>query len=158
MTTRLAHLTLAFVLLAGVALSAGRETPAEHEHGAKQTITLDTADLRPDTLTMQHGDTISFANKSTHPFHVTFVEPKDLETRIRCGLVRKDEKETPAAPWALFMWKDGKLEANVPPGEFASVCSLEPGTYAFTAERIGHGTPSGNTGSILPLKGRIEVK
>jgi hypothetical protein len=157
MTTRPTPVLMAFTLLAAVAFAAGRETPAEHEHAAKQTITLDTADLRPESLTMDHTEAISFVNSSTHPYEITFVEPKDIEQRVRCGLVRTKDKEPPSAPWALFMWQNGRLTANVPPGRFASVCSLEPGSYAFTASRIGHRVPS-ESATVLPLKGRIEVK
>ena len=157
MRTRTSGLATAFAFaLATTALAL--ETPADHERHPKQTITLDTADLRPESLTMDRGETISFVNSSTHPYQVTFIEPKDLEKRIRCGLIRTNDKDTPAAPWALFMWQNGKLTANVPPGQFASVCALEPGTYAFTAERIGHRAPAADTATTLPLKGRIEVK
>ena len=45
---------------------------------------------------------------------------------------------------------------DVPPGQFASVCSLAAGHYAFTANGIGNdpGTQSG----VLPSKGQIDVK
>ena len=159
MTTGPARLFHAVALvLATASLAVAAETTAEHERENVQTITLDTADLRPETLTMSKDDRISFVNSSTQPFHVTFVEPKDIAQHIRCGLVRPNDKTQPSAPWALFVWRDGRLEADIPPGQFASVCSLEPGTYAFTAERIGHRTPSGDTATTLPLKGQIEVK
>src|SRR5262249_52631573 len=103
-------------------------------------------------------DILAFVNYSTHPVEVTFTEPSDLEKKIRCGLVHGTEKNAPSAPWALFTWKDGKLVGTLPPGKFASVCSLEPGSYAYTATIIGLGQRARDPGSVLPAKGQIEVK
>jgi hypothetical protein len=124
--------------------------------GTTQTITLDGNDIRPSATTMTHADVVSFVNYSTHPVQVTFIEPSDLEKKIRCGLVARQGEGAPTSPWALFTWKDGKLVGNVPPGRFASVCSLEPGSYAFTAEILGQGRV--RSGSVLAKKGTIEVK
>src|SRR5258705_5819838 len=139
MTTASIRLSLALALmLAAAPALAEHEGPEAHSHGATKTITLDGQDVRPATTEMSHGDVISFVNYSTNPVQVTFIEPKDLEKHIHCGLVRDPkDKGTPPAPWALFTWTDGKLVGNVPPGQFASVCSLDPGSYAFTAEKIG---------------------
>jgi hypothetical protein len=155
MTTSCIRLLLA-LLVASVAAPAlaESEAPDAHAKGTTQTITLDGHDIRPSATTMAHADVVSFVNYSTHPVQVTFIEPSDLEKKIRCGLVH-GEKAAPAAPWALFTWKDGKLVGNVPPGQFASVCSLEPGRYAFTAEIIGQ---RAREGSVLANKGTIEVK
>ena len=156
MTTRYTHFSLAVLLtLTSGPVFAEHEGPDAHAHHKTQTITLDTRDVRPASTTMEHGDVLSFVNYSTNPMRVTFTEPKDLEAKIRCGLVRDAKaKGTPAAPWALFVWNDGKLVANVPPGQFASVCALAPGQYAFTSETVGQQRPSG----VLPAKGQIEVK
>src|SRR6185436_11670710 len=156
MTTRCIHFSLAVLLtLASGPVFAEHEGPDAHAHHKTQTITLDTKDVRPANTTMDHDDVLSFVNYSTHPMRVTFTEPKDVETKIRCGLVRDAKaKGAPAAPWALFVWNDGKLVANVPPGQFASVCALAPGQYAFTSETVGQQRPSG----VLPAKGQIEVK
>ena len=156
MTTRCIPFSLAVLLmLASGSVLAEHESPDAHGHHKTQTITLDTQDVRPASTTMDRGDVLSFVNYSTSPMRVTFTEPKDLEAKIRCGLVRDAKaKGTPAAPWALFVWTDGKLVANVPPGQFASVCALEPGQYAFTSETVGQQPQSG----VLPAKGQIEVK
>jgi plastocyanin len=157
MTTASVRLAFAFVLTMGIGLAlAEHEDSDAHAKATTRTITLDGNDIRPSTLTMDHGDVVSFVNYSTNPVQVTFTEPSDLEKKIRCGLVHGQEKGAPAAPWALFTFKDGKLVGNVPPGQFASVCSLEPGRYSFTTEIIG--LRQRDPGSVLPTKGQIEVK
>ena len=155
-TTIRLSLALSLALSAAPAL-AEQESPEAHAKGVTQTITLDGNDVRPSTTSMSHDDIISFVNYSTHPIEVTFTEPTDLEKKIRCGLVHGKEK-TPSAPWAVFNWQDGKLVGDVPPGKFASVCSLEPGTYAFTARIVSHRTVAGGPGNIVPAKGQIQVK
>lgn len=155
MTTRYIPFSLALLLTFahGPAL-AEHEGPEAHSHAATHTITLDHSDVRPSSTEIAHGDVVSFLNYSTKPIHLTFTEPKDLETKIRCGLVRDAKaKGTPAAPWALFTWTDGKLVADVPPGQFASVCAFAPGQYSFTAETAGY-----KDSGTLPAKGNIEVK
>ncbi len=153
-------LALALLLAGPVAALAEHETPEAHQHGATKTIMVDNTDIRPEATQMDHGDVIAFLNSSTHPVKITFTEPADLEKKIRCGLVREaKDKGRPAAPWALFTWVDGKLVGNVPPGQFGSVCSLDPGKYTFTAERIGveSSQHAGRAGVLAP-KGTIEVK
>jgi hypothetical protein len=151
MTTSPIRLLLAASLaLAVVPAYAEHEGPDAHAHGATQTVVIDGKDIRPSTTTMSHVDVVSFLNYSTHPVRVTFSEP-GVEKRIRCGLVHGKGK--PSAPWALFTWQDGKLVGNVPPGQFASVCSFDPGSYAFTAEVIGHQTRGAEM-----AKGQLEVK
>jgi hypothetical protein len=157
MTTR--RLALALTLLTALGSSPARpehEGPGAHAKGATHTIVLDGDDVRPTAVEMQHGDSLSFVNYATDPVRITFIEPKDLEAKIRCGLVSGKEKVADAPAWALFAWRDGKLVANVPPGHFASVCSLAPGTYAFTAERVGQSAPAGGR-ALLPIKGQIKV-
>src|SRR6185295_14856132 len=138
MTTRPLAFALAISLVLGTtpALS-DHEGPGAHAKGATHTIVLDGDDIRPSSLKISHGDSISFINYAAGTVEVTFVEPKDLETKIRCSLVHGQDKPADSPPWALFTWQGGKLVAQVPPGQFASVCSLAPGKYAFTATKIG---------------------
>jgi hypothetical protein len=152
--------TLALLLALTTAPAlAEHEGPKAHDHGAKKTVVLDTEDIRPSSIEMGHGDVIEFDNRSTNPMRVEFTEPKDLIDKVRCGAVRDArDKGTPSAPWALFMWDNGKLSADVPPGKFASVCSLAAGHYAFTAEAIGHKGQLGGATGTLPSKGTIDVK
>ena len=150
--------TLALLLaLASAPALAEHEGPGAHAHGPKKTITLDNDDIRPSSLEMNHGDVLAFENRSTQPMRVQFTDPKDLIDKIRCGAIRSaKDKGTPSAPWALFMWNDGGLSADVPPGQFASVCSLAAGHYAFTAKKIGN--DPGSQSGVLPSKGTIDVK
>ena len=158
MTTSIRRLVLALsaVLAAGPAL-AEHESADAHGKGAMHTIVLEQRDVRPSTTKMNHGDVLSFMNLSIAPIQVTFTEPKDLAKHIRCGLVRGKGDDAAAAPWALFSWQGEKLVATVPPGQFASVCSLEPGKYTFTTEPIG-GADASAHGSLLPAKAQIEVQ
>jgi len=137
-----------------LAAEEGLEAHAKHNI---QTITLDGNDVRPAQASLDHGDVLAFANYSARPVRVIFTEPADLKDKVRCGLVRGNEKHAPAAPWALFTWENEKLSATVPPGQFASVCSLEPGSYTFTATSIETGA-QGGSGTKLPGKGQIVVK
>jgi hypothetical protein len=147
---------LCLALVAAPAV-AEDEAPAAHARGTSKTITLDGDDIRPSRTTLDHGEVVSFVNYSTQPVQVTFTEPGDLERKIRCGLVGAAKEKRAAAPWALFAWQDGKLLANVPPGQFASICSFDPGTYTFTAASVGQRTRQSGAGSVLPAKGQIEV-
>ncbi len=150
-------LALALTLAAVPLALAEHEDLDVHAHGTTKTITLEGQDIRPATTEMQHGDVVSFTNYSTHSIRVTFTEPKDMENKIRCGLVREAKaKGRPSAPWAVFTWTNGRLVGTVPPGQFASVCSLEPGAYAFTTETLG--ANAGPANGVLSAKGTIEVK
>ena len=150
--------TLALLLaLASAPALAEHEGPGAHAHGPKKTITLDNDDIRPSSLEMDHSDIVTFENQSTHPMRVVFTEPKDLIDKIRCSAIRNaKDGGTPSAPWALFVWNDGKLAADVPPGQFASICSLAAGHYAFTADSIGN--DPGSQSGVLSEKGQIDVK
>ena len=139
-------------------MRAAEEGLAEHAAHDTHTVTLDGKDVRPAQTSMDHGDTLAFANYSAHPMRVTFTEPTGLKDKVRCGLVHGKEKKAPSAAWALFTWDNNKLVATVPPGQFASVCSLEPGSYVFTAGPINTASPGSADTSQLPAKGQIVVK
>ena len=143
--------------LASAPALAEHEDGKAHDHGPKKTVVLDNDDIRPSSLEMANGDVLAFENVSTQPMRVVFTDPKDLIDKVRCSAIRNaKDKGTPSAPWALFMWTDGKLSADVPPGKFASVCSLTAGHYAFTATGIGN--DPGSQSGVLPSKGSIDVK
>ena len=151
--------TLALLLAVGVVPVRAEDTD-DHSRHDTATVTLDGNDVRPSTLTMKQSDVLAFVNYSTHPVTVTFTEPADIQQKVRCGLLKTQEHKasTSAAPWALFTWQNGKLTGTLPPGRFASVCSLDPGHYAFTATMFAHGARSSDSEGILPVKGQVEVK
>jgi hypothetical protein len=157
MTTR----SIRFFVPLLLAVSSGpifgeQEAPEAHAHGATRTVVLEGSDVRPASLAMKSGDVISFINYSTSPIRLAFTEPKAMADKIRCGLVRDAKtKGAPSAPWALFTWTDGTLTANVPPGQFASVCSFAPGHYAYTAQKVGG---AGDASGVLAAKGQIDVQ
>jgi hypothetical protein len=157
MTTPRFGLALAIAIALGTAPAfSEHEGPGAHAKGAIHTIVLDGDDIRPSSIKIDHGDSVSFLNYAAGTVEVAFFEPKDLETKIRCGLVGGKEKTADAPPWAMFNWQGGKLVASVPPGQFASVCSLAPGNYSFTARKIGQSAPADGR-ALLPAKGQITV-
>jgi hypothetical protein len=159
MTAR-ALTTLVPLLLALVVAPAGAEQEplGAHTQHPPKIIVLDNDHIQPSTLEMTGSDALVFENHSLHPIVVRFTEPADLKDRIRCGLIRRSDKERSQAPWQLFSWSDGSLVATIPPGRFASVCSLAAGGYTFLATREGLTVrPQAGAGS-LPQKGQITVK
>jgi plastocyanin len=157
MTTRTARIVFALLIAAGMPALAEHEGAGEHAKHETHTITLDGIDVRPSAVTMDHGDVVGFENYSTNPVQVTFTDPADLQSKIRCGLVHA-KAGGPDEPWSLFTWKDGKLTADIPPGRFASVCTLEPGTYSYTATIVGGRALGGASPGTLSPKGQIVVK
>jgi len=105
----------------------------------------------PATLTMSHTETLEFDNYSGQFMRVVFVEPRDPSDKIRCSAT--DEHTSSMR----FDWSAGRgLTATIPPGKFASTCSLVPGRYAFVATRVSR-DPRG-TESTLGTKGTIIVR
>jgi len=145
------------MLALGAAVAYGAEESLEaHAGHPSHTIILDKQDIRPSTTTMSKDDVIVFENQSLQAIKVTFTDPTDMRDKILCHIVRGKESERPQAPWQLFAWTDGKLVATIPPGRFASVCSLAPGSYSFVTERQGVRPHQGAAGE-LPEKGQIVV-
>ena len=159
MTMRLrafALLVLGLGLAPGVARAAEEPIGAHTQHPLKSII-IDNDRIQPSALDMSAEDSVVFENHSTRPIAVNFIEPADLRDRIRCGLIRPGAKAKSRVPWQLFWWSDGKLAATIPPGRFASMCSLQPGRYAFTIAPLGPGVNPASGGK-LPDKGQITVK
>ena len=149
-------LVLAGTLLAlAVSVHAAEELTGHAKHPQK-VVVLDADRIAPSNLQMSEGDVLVFENQSIHPIVVTFIEPKDAGDKIHCSFVRKSEREKIKAPWLLFESSGGALSATIPPGRFASVCSLASGTYAYTAVQPRLRTTQ--SASILPEKGQITVQ
>jgi len=147
---------LTFLALGAVTVRAEQESVEAHAKHPQKVVILDADRIAPSSLQMSEGDVLVFENQSVQPIVVTFVEPKDVGEKIHCSLVRKDEREKIRAPWLLFEKSGGGLSASIPPGRFASLCSLGPGTYAYTARLARLRTRQ--AGSIVPEKGQITVQ
>ena len=86
-----------------------------------------------------------------------FVEPQDQTDKIRCFPIDHTIARPYQAPGLLFDWGPGRrLTATMPPGKFASACSLAPGQYTFVAKRVSR-DPRGAEDS-LGTKGTITVQ
>jgi len=161
MDARRSCLVLSLVLaLAVTRARAGHdeEDVTAHSKHTLRTVALDNTDIRPSTLNMERGDALVFENHSINPIRVTFIDPPNMVEKIRCGLIRAKANEEPKAPWQLFVWEDAKLTATLPPGRFASVCSLMAGTYTYTATPVTAGAKLPDAGGLLPEKAQIVVK
>ena len=135
---------------------AAQEAAEEHAKHTEHTVVLDNQDIRPTSITMDAADALVFENQSLRPIVLTFTDPPDMKDKIRCGLVKPTATSKSEAPWQLFAWQNGKLSATIPPGRFASVCSLAEGSYTFVAER--QSTNPHIVGGTLPPKGQVVVK
>jgi len=124
---------------------------------ARKIIMRDAELISPSALTMNHDDVLEFENDSGEFMRLVFVEPRDQADKIRCYPIDHTIARPDQAPWLLFDWGPGrKLTATIPPGKFASACSLVPGQYAFVTRRISR-DPRGAEDS-LGTKGTITVK
>ena len=157
MTSRPAVVVMLVLVLAPAMVRAAGEPLGAHTQRPPKWIIIDNERIQPSSLDMTTQDALVFENHSTRPVTIDFIEPADLRDRIHCGLIRPGAKTKSNVPWQLFVWNDGKLAATIPPGRFASVCSLQQGTYAFTVAPLGPGVNPASGGK-LPDKGQISVK
>lgn len=130
----------AVLLSLGLALGAAAAwaEDAQSHATAHETIMIDSERVVPQALTMKHDEVLEFENYSFNPMRIVFIEPKEQADKIRCHLINPRAGGAGRAPWLLFGWGAGhRLTAIIPPGRFASVCSLAPGQYAYVAQRAG---------------------
>src|SRR6185369_17683371 len=104
-------------------------------------------------LTMKADEVLVFENQSLHPMRITFTEPAKSAEMVRCGLLSETADKRP--PWGLFDASEGKLTGTIQPGRVGSLCALEPGSYAFVAERQD---AQGHADNELPIKGQVKVE
>lgn len=147
------------VLALGLGVARAESEPLEaHSHRPMKTVVLDNERIVPSTLDMGTGDVLVFENHSLRPMRLTFTAPEDLQEKIRCGLLRHGPDDEARAPWLLFAWDDGQLTATIPPGRFASICSLQKGSYTFLTASIGIEPRQTGSGGGTPEKGQIVVR
>lgn len=152
MPARFLALALSCVLLAPAAVRADENVTA-HSARPKKTVTIEAQQILPSDLTMDAGDVLVFQNFSFQVVQVTFIEPKDAATKIRCHLGALPKEKQP--PWATFSVQGGNYTGLIPPGRFGSLCSFSPGRYAYTVKQLS-GEATGLDGE-LPNKGWITV-
>jgi len=152
MMTRLSVLLLAAAAVA-VPVRAAEDASSHADHPHKTVIVGKTGTL-PSDLTMDKDDVLVFENYTSGAVTITFTEPADQTDKIHCGLVRPAGSRN-APPWAKFAFDARKrLTATLPPGQFASLCSLAPGNYVYeTSQPFG-----GYTGNRQPNKSTITVQ
>lgn len=151
-----------FVILAlAVAVTSGIASASEGVDGraaaTQKIVMLNREVVQPSALTMEQDDVLEFENDSGQVMTLIFVEPADQETKIRCYLTDHTIARPDQSPWLLFGWgPDRRLTATIPPGRFASQCSLAPGRYAFIAKHVDR-DPRGADAS-LGTKATITVE
>jgi len=145
--------TVGLLTLLHLSVSAPGAEEMDHSEGTIRQVILGRAAILPDDLTIAAKDVLEFQNMSAETLTVTFTEPADVLSKVRCHLPRT--KGDAAPPWALFTVEGGKLVGTLPPGRFASLCSLAPGDYAYTVQRLA---VAGTGTAPLPRKGQVHVK
>jgi hypothetical protein len=146
------------LLLVPAGLRAAEDDARSHAAAPHKVIVIDADRVSPSALTMSPDDVLEFENFALNSMQVVFLEPADQADKIRCHLVGEKAGHAARASWQLFSWGPGhRLTATIPPGRFASVCSLAPGQYTFVARRAAPatGTPPAAT---LGMKGTITVQ
>ena len=133
--------TVITVMMLAVAVTSGIASASEDMAGrvaaARRIIMRDDDLISPSALSMSRGDVLEFQNDSGQFMRLVFVEPQDQTDKIRCYPIDHTIARPDQTPWMLFDWGPGRrLTATIPPGTFASECSLAPGQYAFVAIRV----------------------
>jgi len=128
-------------MMLAAAVTSGIASASEDVDGrvaaARKVIMRDNERITPSALMMNRGDVLEFENHSGQFMRLVFVEPRDQADKIRCYPIDHTTARPDQAPWLLFDWGPGRrLTATIPPGKFASACSLAPGQYAFVARRV----------------------
>jgi len=133
---RLVITTLLSLSLAMPALA--HEDVMGHGSHTQKTITLMRDRIAPTDLTMGKDDVLEFQNLSLYAMKVKFLEPENMAESIRCELVNPKGSKQGKTPWALFSWDEKqRLSATIPPGRFASLCTLTPGKYRYAIDQVG---------------------
>ena len=134
--TVIAVMMLAVVVRSGIASAS--EDAAGRVAAAQRIIMRDDDVISPSALTMSRSDVLEFENDSGKFMRLVFVEPEDQREKVRCHLVNRTSARPDETPRLVLDWDAGtRLTTIIPPGRFASVCSLAPGRYAFVATHEG---------------------
>ena len=153
--------TVIVLMMLAAAVASGMASASEELEGrvrtARKIVMHDDDLISPSALTMNRDDVLEFENDSGKFMRLVFVEPEDQREKVRCHLVNRTSARPDETPRLVLDWDAGKrLTTIIPPGRFASVCSLAPGRYAFVARRVSR-DPRGGEDS-LGTKGTITVQ
>jgi hypothetical protein len=148
-------------MMVAVAVASGIASASGNLDGGvtatRKIVIRDDELISSSTLTMSQHDVLEFENDSGHFVRLIFVEPKDPTDKIRCYPIDLTIARPDQTPWRFFDWGPGRrLTATIPPGTFASACSLAPGQYAFVATRISRDRRGAE--DSLGTKGTITVQ
>jgi hypothetical protein len=109
--------------------------------------------IRPTVLTMRQTDVLEFENHSGYWLQFVVVEPAATDG-IRCRPSVPEGRGPDDARWlSLDLDASRRITATIPPGRYASACSLGPGEYGFvvtplTRDPRGAHTTFETTGTI----------
>ena len=153
--------TVIVLMMLAAAVASGMASASEELEGrvrtARKIVMHDDDLISPSALTMNRDDVLEFENDSGKFMRLVFVEPEDQREKVRCHLVDRTIARPDQTPRLVLDWGAGqRLTAIIPPGRFASACSLAPGRYAFVARRVSR-DPRGGEDS-LGTKGTITVQ
>jgi len=153
--------TVIVLMMLAAAVASGMASASEELEGrvrtARKIVMHDDDLISPSALTMNRDDVLEFENDSGKFMRLVFVEPEDQREKVRCQLVDRTIARPGQTPRLVLDWGAGqRLTAIIPPGRFASACSLAPGRYAFVARRVSR-DPRGGEDS-LGTKGTITVQ
>jgi hypothetical protein len=128
----------AFLLLPLATPVLAHEDVMGHGSHPQKTITLMRDRISPTDLTMGKDDVLEFQNLSLYALKIKFLEPENMTDKIRCELINPKGSKQGKTPWALFSWDEKqRLSATIPPGRFASLCTLAPGKYRYVIDQVG---------------------
>jgi plastocyanin len=137
---------LSSALILVVAMAARADDPAVEDHANRDHVfvTILALKVRPDVQRLKAGDAVGWLNYTNRIARVYF--DKDVAKKMTCtskGTFRLDGARL--------------ASADIQAQQFASLCSLAPGEYAYTVElRSGAGSSGG--GVTNTLDGKIVVE
>jgi len=89
----------------------------------------------PADMTITASEAVGFRSTADQPLQVQFFQPAAQAGKINCRVADPQLLQRGQAPWAEFhAGYQGRLTADVPPGQFPSICTFAPGYYAFTVK------------------------
>ena len=138
------------------AITDQAEALESHADKPNRIVTITPTRVVPVELHMGTGDVLAFHNLSGDAVVITFIQPKNVGRHTKCKLVRRISPTEAVAPGAVFQAQGDQVTATLLPGTFVSICSLDPGTYVYTAN-LGYagGIPNDAT---LGMKGTVVVE